>query len=154
MRAPHYRDEPEIRRRFARPAVEMPSRRPEQPGRSARDFVNRGNRPEKLADQVIFGDIRQAPVALRMAGDLVPAGGYSADKLGMAARLRPDKEEGGRRPALFQRVKPVSYTHLRAHETVLDLVCRLLLEKKKTMNTEHLARVKESKTTTLECKDQ
>ena len=27
---------------------------------------------------------------------------------------------------------PVSYTHLRAHETVLDLVCRLLLHKKKT----------------------
>src|SRR5665811_137643 len=25
----------------------------------------------------------------------------------------------------------VSYTHLRAHETVLELVCRLLLEKKK-----------------------
>ena len=25
---------------------------------------------------------------------------------------------------------PVSYTHLRAHETVLDLVCRLLLEQK------------------------
>ena len=31
------------------------------------------------------------------------------------------------RPAL----EAVSYTHLRAHETVLDLVCRLLLEKKK-----------------------
>ena len=28
----------------------------------------------------------------------------------------------------------VSYTHLRAHETVLDLVCRLLLEKKKYHN--------------------
>src|SRR5665648_129080 len=27
--------------------------------------------------------------------------------------------------------KPVSYTHLRAHETRHDLVCRLLLEKKK-----------------------
>ena len=27
-----------------------------------------------------------------------------------------------------QRPAPVSYTHLRAHETVLDLVCRLLLE--------------------------
>ncbi len=26
----------------------------------------------------------------------------------------------------------VSYTHFRAHETVLDLVCRLLLEKKKS----------------------
>ena len=31
---------------------------------------------------------------------------------------------------------PVSYTHLRAHETVLDIVCRLLLEKKKN-NTAH-----------------
>ena len=30
---------------------------------------------------------------------------------------------------------PVSYTHLRAHETVLDLVCRLLLEKKKKYTT-------------------
>src|SRR5665648_809423 len=29
------------------------------------------------------------------------------------------------------KVKPVSYTHLRAHETRHDLVCRLLLEKKK-----------------------
>ena len=29
-------------------------------------------------------------------------------------------------------VRAVSYTHLRAHETVLDLVCRLLLEKKQT----------------------
>ena len=29
------------------------------------------------------------------------------------------------------RIPPVSYTHLRAHETRHDLVCRLLLEKKK-----------------------
>ena len=29
----------------------------------------------------------------------------------------------------------VSYTHLRAHETVLDIVCRLLLVKKKTPST-------------------
>src|SRR5450756_2977338 len=28
-------------------------------------------------------------------------------------------------------LRPVSYTHLRAHETRHDLVCRLLLEKKK-----------------------
>ena len=28
-------------------------------------------------------------------------------------------------------IRPVSYTHLRAHETRHDLVCRLLLEKKK-----------------------
>src|SRR5428012_18579 len=31
--------------------------------------------------------------------------------------------------------RPVSYTHLRAHETRHDLVCRLLLEKKKTRST-------------------
>ena len=30
---------------------------------------------------------------------------------------------------LLERPHAVSYTHLRAHETVLDLVCRLLLEK-------------------------
>ena len=38
-------------------------------------------------------------------------------------------------PAIGHFISPdtiaVSYTHLRAHETVLDLVCRLLLEKKK-----------------------
>ena len=41
------------------------------------------------------------------------------------------------RPAVL---KAVSYTHLRAHETVLDLVCRLLLEKKKTHNTQNTNR--------------
>src|SRR5665811_2223997 len=48
------------------------------------------------------------------------------------------KRQGDNRPG-FAAGKPhwratpesVSYTHLRAHETVLDLVCRLLLEKKK-----------------------
>ena len=34
-------------------------------------------------------------------------------------------------PTLTPTPTPVSYTHLRAHETVLDLVCRLLLAKKK-----------------------
>ena len=33
--------------------------------------------------------------------------------------------------AMGRNPEAVSYTHLRAHETVLDLVCRLLLEKKK-----------------------
>ena len=43
-------------------------------------------------------------------------------RLGLA--LRPGLGGNG------QRFRPVSYTHLRAHETVLDLVCRLLLETK------------------------
>src|SRR5664280_3800079 len=38
-------------------------------------------------------------------------------------------DEGNVRVNLGYRI-PVSYTHLRAHETVLDIVCRLLLEKK------------------------
>ena len=35
---------------------------------------------------------------------------------------------------------PVSYTHLRAHETPEHLVCRLLLEKKKTKKTTNTTR--------------
>src|SRR5450759_2847326 len=34
-------------------------------------------------------------------------------------------------PSSNEIIEPVSYTHLRAHETRHDLVCRLLLEKKK-----------------------
>ena len=37
----------------------------------------------------------------------------------------------------LETIHPVSYTHLRAHETVLDLVCRLLLEKKKNTTHKH-----------------
>ena len=39
-------------------------------------------------------------------------------------------------------VDTVSYTHLRAHETLMNLVCRLLLEKKKRVQTENLKRIK------------
>ena len=43
-----------------------------------------------------------------------------------------EKMEKGALGAKFtDRTNPVSYTHLRAHETSLHLVCRLLLEKKK-----------------------
>ena len=37
------------------------------------------------------------------------------------------------RYSLFESHLAVSYTHLRAHETVLELVCRLLLENKKEL---------------------
>ena len=43
----------------------------------------------------------------------------------------------------------VSYTHLRAHETVLDLVCRLLLEKKKTHTTTNIINVEHEITRTV-----
>src|SRR5665811_1915311 len=61
---------------------------------------------------------------------------------GLNSELRPEGltrplnlPAPGRRQSVYivlrLRTDPVSYTHLRAHETVLDLVCRLLLEKKK-----------------------
>src|SRR5450759_5923670 len=52
------------------------------------------------------------PVALAVVGD----------PLGVGADVAVE---------LAHRLEPVSYTHLRAHETRHDLVCRLLLEKKK-----------------------
>src|SRR5660397_172732 len=47
-----------------------------------------------------------------------------------------DREDPVAAPAVSLRPAPVSYTHLRAHETKANLVCRLLLEKKKK-NTPH-----------------
>ena len=51
---------------------------------------------------------------------------FAAHAVEIAVALRYIKLYEG--PLLIS--MPVSYTHLRAHETVLDLVCRLLLEKK------------------------
>src|SRR5664280_3264311 len=54
------------------------------------------------------------------------------------AAVAPDLYSDGARPLCVARTlvdTAVSYTHLRAHETVLDVVCRLLLEKKKKHNT-------------------
>ena len=56
------------------------------------------------------------------------SGGFEARFAGGAHRLQ---ELYPRIRDVVEAVLPVSYTHLRAHETVLDLVCRLLLEKKK-----------------------
>ena len=40
-------------------------------------------------------------------------------------------QKNGKEFRAVDSVSPVSYTHLRAHETGRNLVCRLLLEKKK-----------------------
>src|SRR5450756_2880119 len=53
-----------------------------------------------------------------------------------ADEARPEGRGGGW-PRWVLR-KPVSYTHLRAHETRHDLVCRLLLEKKKKKKAKKL----------------
>ena len=46
--------------------------------------------------------------------------------------LPRDERTAALKPHVDALEAPVSYTHLRAHETVLELVCRLLLEKKNT----------------------
>src|SRR5678816_4721280 len=58
---------------------------------------------------------------------------------GMPESSRVELEENRRPKRLAFSVgelatEPVSYTHLRAHETPEHLVCRLLLEKKKKKN--------------------
>ena len=55
----------------------------------------------------------------------VERGASEGAKLALDGRARTLPREG-----YF--VGPVSYTHLRAHETVLDIVCRLLLAQKNT----------------------
>src|SRR5665647_1522878 len=44
---------------------------------------------------------------------------------------QPGFEPGTTRSSVWRSPRPVSYTHLRAHETDSYLVCRLLLENKK-----------------------
>ena len=80
------------------------------------DIRRAGNRP---TEQDMLESLQQGlaypPAALRVLP--APPDAVNA-RAGLAGR------RAGRRG-------PVSYTHLRAHETVLDLVCRLLLEQKK-----------------------
>ena len=57
-----------------------------------------------------------------------------------AGRVGADGADLEARGAREVGVVAVSYTHLRAHETVLDLVFRLLLEKKKTHNNNYTLR--------------
>src|SRR5450759_5894361 len=71
--------------------------------------------PELLASYCFYG----SAVAIRALGSIHPA----LRVLGVYAFA-----------VFLLMLIPVSYTHLRAHETRHDLVCRLLLEKKKKIN--------------------
>ena len=70
---------------------------------------------------------------VRLGHDLGELGDFEPRTLTQAGQFRPVLHQRVFRCGLddLGRQVPVSYTHLRAHETVLDLVCRLLLEKKK-----------------------
>src|SRR5664280_1649171 len=72
------------------------------------------------------------------AGQLPPNDAFwsltPTDVVGYMVNNPTNRYSVGDRSSLAQNADgsvAVSYTHLRAHETVLDLVCRLLLDKKK-----------------------
>src|SRR5665811_1405304 len=111
-------------------------------------------RDESFGDSIgtIGGDGHREPVAFRrtlepVAGVIDRRGSSRGRRRGAAcfddrrAALLHSRDEVALEPSLVDEfrnglaadggLESVSYTHLRAHETVLDLVCRLLLEKKK-----------------------
>ena len=65
-------------------------------------------------------------VDLLVVGGGINGAGIARDAVGRGASVMLVEQDD------LASATSVSYTHLRAHETVLDLVCRLLLEKKKT----------------------
>ena len=72
--------------------------------------------------QGLAGRVCEQTVAFLDEALGTPGGGFASSL---------DADAGGVEGATYVWTPaPVSYTHLRAHETVLDLVCRLLLEKK------------------------
>ena len=62
--------------------------------------------------------------------------GFESKRLNLNSAKMPPAPGGRSFSGNFggKSITTVSYTHLRAHETVLDLVCRLLLEKKNKTN--------------------
>ena len=90
----------------------------------------------QLSYRVFFLMIRRPPRSTldrsSAASDVYKRQGIEPDLddalRGKAARALEHVLEGSAAQVLHGHA--VSYTHLRAHETVLDLVCRLLLENK------------------------
>src|SRR5674536_368427 len=74
------------------------------------------------------GELRGRLRALGVGG--VQARTFHAAALRQLGYFWP-RTVGGELPRIVENKYPVSYTHLRAHETPEHLVCRLLLEKKK-----------------------
>src|SRR5665811_1352263 len=130
------------RRQEAPPRAELPVRSPRSHGRGCA-FSSPVRRRLELTMSTLFGDFslpelspaaasaevdaRGVPTWVEAGGDSPPEGaGRHDDPVNSRA---PEALLEGLNPQQRAAViHPVSYTHLRAHETVLDLVCRLLLE--------------------------
>src|SRR5665811_1642956 len=102
---------------------------------SPRDGSSSGGTSSSVGEVVGSGDARER--ILDAAEDLFAADGFDATPTARIARRAvvakgllfyyfPRKMDLLRTLFVERLPVPVSYTHLRAHETVLDLVCRLL----------------------------
>src|SRR5665811_522074 len=94
-------------------------------------FDNGATTPGRKRAELDLEKRELAEVARReveMGGDRAPHPRLTA---AFAFEFGPDALFEPVEHVAHDRPEAVSYTHLRAHETVLDLVCRLLLEKKK-----------------------
>ena len=87
--------------------------------------------PDKLDKAALKALKKMSPLLIEQPYSITYLHSYAQDSpffAGLASGhylVSRDAETG------YTYATPVSYTHLRAHETVLDLVCRLLLAKKK-----------------------
>ena len=81
----------------------------------------------------MFHMMNEARIGIGMAATMLGLAGYYASL--DYAKNRPQGRLVGASGKDAAQPQAVSYTHLRAHETVLNLVCRLLLEKKKIKKT-------------------
>ena len=73
--------------------------------------------------------------------------GVECRRLSKMVLKRKQTFRGASRKVLQYARSPVSYTHLRAHETRHDLVCRLLLEKKKRPESKEIKEIQEGSPT-------
>src|SRR5665647_3780794 len=91
-----------------------------------------GSRPHAEADEYLELDLGEYEEVVEEE----PAGTYVkvAELINVSnlTSLKDEVYKGNIVIIDIAHIKPVSYTHLRAHETDSYLVCRLLLEKKKT----------------------
>ena len=91
-----------------------------------------GNKNDPIFKTKIFNKELDNPIGIAAGFDKNAEVYNPLFKLGFGfvevGTITPLKQYGNPKPRVF---RPVSYTHLRAHETSLHLVCRLLLEKKK-----------------------
>ena len=104
--------------------------------RGVTGFVGPGSKPVPLSEEEMMSLGFKTPdvvVDFAVGDTVVVTAGAWKDTVGVIRTVNESKQSITINVEMFGRETPVSYTHLRAHETDSYLVCRLLLEKKKNI---------------------